>query len=387
MDGREPPRMSSSEAPGMMVSPNSYPNSSMVIPTSGGMMSNMRLSFNPMVSSGSKPMDGSSPLYHGDAVPGMRQCGVLMMAEPMKKKRGRPRKYGPDGNMALALCSASSPSGYSNPNGSPMTNLNGSPVTNPNGGPMSESSIKKRGRPPGSGRKQQLDALGSAGISFTPHVITVKAGEDVASKIMAFSQQGPRTVCILSANGAICNVTLRQPATSGGTVTYEGRFEIISLSGSFLLTENGGTRSRTGGLSVALAGSDGRVLGGGVAGMLMAATPVQVVMGSFIAEGKKSKAEMKRDPSSVPPPQVSGLGAASASSPPSHGMSSESDDDDDDNNDDDDPGSPPMNLSSSIGTYNSGHVHGMPGYGSVGGWSHPANHQPRHDSEMKTMPN
>jgi len=56
----------------------------------------------------------------------------------------------------------------------------------------------------------------------------------------------------------------------------QGRFEIISLSGSFLLTENGGTRSRTGGLSVALAGSDGRVLGGGVAGMLMAATPVQV---------------------------------------------------------------------------------------------------------------
>ena len=41
---------------------------------------------------------------------------------------------------------------------------------------------------------------------------------------MAFSQQGPRTVCILSANGAICNVTLRQPAMSGGTVTYEVPF-------------------------------------------------------------------------------------------------------------------------------------------------------------------
>ena len=38
---------------------------------------------------------------------------------------------------------------------------------------------------------------------------------------MSFSQQGPRTVCILSANGAISNVTLRQPATSGGLVTYE----------------------------------------------------------------------------------------------------------------------------------------------------------------------
>lgn len=48
--------------------------------------------------------------------------------------------------------------------------------------------------------------------------------QDIASKIMAFSQQGPRTVCILSANGAICNVTLRQPAMSGGTVTYEVYF-------------------------------------------------------------------------------------------------------------------------------------------------------------------
>lgn len=45
--------------------------------------------------------------------------------------------------------------------------------------------------------------------------------QDIASKIMAFSQQGPRTVCILSANGAVSDVTLRQPAISGGTVTYE----------------------------------------------------------------------------------------------------------------------------------------------------------------------
>lgn len=45
--------------------------------------------------------------------------------------------------------------------------------------------------------------------------------QDVSAKIMSFSQNGPRAVCILSANGAISNVTLRQPATSGGTVTYE----------------------------------------------------------------------------------------------------------------------------------------------------------------------
>lgn len=59
-------------------------------------------------------------------------------------------------------------------------------------------------------------------------------------------------------------------------LSSQGRFEILSLTGSFLLTENGGQRSRTGGLSVMLSGPDGRVLGGCVAGLLTAASPVQV---------------------------------------------------------------------------------------------------------------
>lgn len=45
--------------------------------------------------------------------------------------------------------------------------------------------------------------------------------QDVSSKIMSFSQHGPRAVCVLSASGTISNVTLRQAATSGGTATYE----------------------------------------------------------------------------------------------------------------------------------------------------------------------
>lgn len=56
----------------------------------------------------------------------------------------------------------------------------------------------------------------------------------------------------------------------------QGRFEILCLSGSYLPSNTGGTRGRTGGLSVSLSGADGRVLGGGVGGRLTAATPVQV---------------------------------------------------------------------------------------------------------------
>jgi len=48
------------------------------------------------------------------------------------------------------------------------------------------------------------------------------------------------------------------------------------LTGSFTVADNNGIRSRSGGLSVSLAGPDGRVIGGGVAGLLTAAGPIQV---------------------------------------------------------------------------------------------------------------
>lgn len=206
--------------------------------------------------------------------------------EPVKRKRGRPRKYGSDGSVSLALSPLSSPPSVS---GIASGGLSGSGTL----------SLKRgRGRPPGTGRKQQLASLGewvagSAGMGFTPHIITIPVGEDIASKIMSFSQQGPRAVCILSANGAVSTVTLRQPATSGGNVTYEGRFEILCLSGSYLITDEGGSRGRSGGLSISLSSPDGRVIGGGVGGLLIAASPVQVIVGSFMYGGNKSKSKTK----------------------------------------------------------------------------------------------
>ncbi|XP_039775887.1 AT-hook motif nuclear-localized protein 7-like isoform X2 [Panicum virgatum] len=141
----------------------------------------------------------------------------------------------------------------------------------------------------------------SAGGSFTPHVIIVGTGEDVAARIMSFSQNGPRSVCILSANGTISNVTLRQPDTSGSTFTYEGRFEILQLMGSFTMAEEG--RRRTGGLSVSLAGPDGRVVGGVVAGMLRAASPIQVIVGSFLPNSLKQhqrRMSLQQQASAIP---------------------------------------------------------------------------------------
>ncbi|KAK9290445.1 hypothetical protein L1049_008615 [Liquidambar formosana] len=203
-----------------------------------------------------------------------------------KKKRGRPRKYDSDGNLRLSYTQALPP-----PPGFAF-----SP-------PSSEFSSKRgRGRPPGSGNWQLLASLGelfanTAGGDFTPHVVTVNTGEDVAGKILSFAQKGPRGICVLSANGAVSNVTIRQPGSSGGILTYEGRFEILSLTGSFTITDNGGVKSRTGGLSVSLAGPDGRVIGGGIAGLLTAAGPIQIVVGSFMPNGYKAhKRKHHREP-------------------------------------------------------------------------------------------
>lgn len=63
------------------------------------------------------------------------------MSEPVKRKRGRPRKYAPDGQVSLGL--------------SPLP-------AKPKPSPASDSQLLKRarGRPPGTGRKQQLALLG-----------------------------------------------------------------------------------------------------------------------------------------------------------------------------------------------------------------------------------
>ncbi|KAF8409879.1 hypothetical protein HHK36_002397 [Tetracentron sinense] len=370
MSGSEPGIMSARESFGVGLQKNP-------VPSQPPGMQNMRLAFSADGTAVYKPVTTSSPTFQvgGGAGGGDGSAGAIVqhslnmnMGEPMKRKRGRPRKYGPDGTMALALTPAP-----------PAIQSGG---FSPSSAASPSSSKKARGRPPGSGKKQQMAALGSAGVGFTPHVITVKAGEDVSSKIMSFSQNGPRAVCILSANGAISNVTLRQAATSGGTVTYEkcrrtaenlpvesepfekekianllnsivslkelGRFEILSLSGSFLLSESGGQRSRTGGLSVSLAGPDGRVLGGGVAGLLTAASPVQVVVGSFIADGRKeSKSMNPSGPSSGTPKLTPGGGASGAVSPPSRGTLSESS------------GGPGSPLNQSTGACNNNNPQGM----------------------------
>lgn len=229
----------------------------------------------------------SSPAYTAAPPP----AGVTPLTE--KKKRGRPRKYGPDGPIKKAL--------------SPKPISTAAP-------PVIDFSTGKRGkiRPHSAGKLEQqqqqqppppppkeMEPLGdwvssSVGASFMPHIINVNTGEDVTMKVISFSQQGPRAICILSANGVISSVTLRQPDSSGGTLTYEGRFDILSLAGSFIPSESGGIRNRSGGMSVSLSSPDGRVVGGSVAGLLVAASPVQIIVGSFLTGVQQEQKNTKK---------------------------------------------------------------------------------------------
>ncbi|RLM65444.1 AT-hook motif nuclear-localized protein 9-like [Panicum miliaceum] len=230
-------------------------------------------------------------------------------AEPVKRKRGRPRKYGPDGTMKAAAAAQQQQHLVSAP---PRM---GSSMSGPDmlgaRGMEDPAQKKRRGRPPGTGKKQQTSPFvgnafaGSAGTSFTPHIITVSPSEDVAAKIAAFANQSSRAVCVLSATGSVSRVVLRHPGDASpmtrvhssppykNPAIYEGFYEILSLTGSYNLAEGSQQQGQqqSGGLSVTLCSPERNVIGGVLGGQLVAASTVQVVLGSFHQGGSRSKSK------------------------------------------------------------------------------------------------
>ncbi|XP_010416395.1 PREDICTED: AT-hook motif nuclear-localized protein 14-like [Camelina sativa] len=212
------------------------------------------------------PNDVSSSIsVYPHSVP---SSAVTAPMEPLKRKRGRPRKYVTPEQALAAKKMASSASSSSAKERRERAALAG--------GTASSNS--------GSSKKPLLGSVGKTGQSFTPHIVNIAPGEDVAQKIMLFANQSKHELCVLSASGTISNVSLRQPATSGGNVSYEGQYEILSLSGSYIRTEQGG---KTGGLSASLSGSDGQIVGGAVGNQFTAAGPVQVILGTFQLDRQK----------------------------------------------------------------------------------------------------
>lgn len=137
---------------------------------------------------------------------------------------------------------------------------------------------RPRGRPAGSRNKPKPPVIitRESANTLRAHILELTGGCDVFDGVADYARRRQRGVCVLSGSGTVTNVTLRQP---GGTVaTLHGRFEILSLSGSFLPppAPPGATS-----LTVFLAGGQGQVLGGSVVGALIAAGPVIVIAASF----------------------------------------------------------------------------------------------------------
>ncbi|CAA0813587.1 AT-hook motif nuclear-localized protein 1 [Striga hermonthica] len=200
-------------------------------------------------------------------------AAVVIHEGQAKKKRGRPRKYAPEGPTSMPFSPSSS----------------APPV--PTKSRVAEKKMSLE-RPINSERKyrnkvgaEKLDDWDDCltGSSFLPHVITVNAGEDISAKIVEFSQRGPRSVCVLCGNGTVSSITIRHPNSSGGTCTYEGLFEILSFTGSFNPIEIEDSKfGRCGTMAISLAGADGRVIGGFIGGHTIAASPIKVIVASFL---------------------------------------------------------------------------------------------------------
>lgn len=154
-------------------------------------------------------------------------------------------------------------------------------VTPNSGGSGGDGSGRRsRGRPPGSRNKPKPPVIitRESANTLRAHILEVSSGCDVFDCVGTYARKRQRGICVLSGSGMVTNVILRQPAGAGAVVTLHGRFEILSLTGSFLPppAPPGATS-----LTVFLAGGQGQVLGGNVVGPLIASGPVIVIASSF----------------------------------------------------------------------------------------------------------
>ncbi|KAL2902330.1 AT-hook motif nuclear-localized protein 22 [Bienertia sinuspersici] len=136
---------------------------------------------------------------------------------------------------------------------------------------------RPRGRPAGSKNKPKPPIIitRDSANALRTHVMEVSDGCDIMESVATFARLRQRGVCILSGTGTVANVTIRQP---GSTPSANGRFEILSLAGSFLPPPAPPAAT---GLSIYLAGGQGQVVGGSIVGQLMAAGPVVIMAASF----------------------------------------------------------------------------------------------------------
>ncbi|EXC16660.1 hypothetical protein L484_007706 [Morus notabilis] len=166
------------------------------------------------------------------------------------------------------------------------TSSDPSPHPAPGDGATIEVVRRPRGRPPGSKNRPKPPVIITRDTepAMSPYILEVPGGNDVVDAIATFCRRKNMGLCVLTGSGTVANVTLRQPSTTpGATVTFHGRFDILSVTATFLpqSAPHGSSALPNGAFTISLAGPQGQIVGGLVAGALLAAGTVYVVAASF----------------------------------------------------------------------------------------------------------
>lgn len=182
----------------------------------------------------------------------------------------------------------------------PLSDVKKQKKSDGNDGSSIEVVRRPRGRPLGSKNKPKppvvitSESIDSYDV-MRPHVLEISSGHDIGDALAGFSRRRNVGVSVLAGNGIVSNITLRQPQTTpsssysipsaanSSTFTFQGRFEILSISATFFPpTAMSALPTGTGGmLSVSLAGPHGQIVGGAVAGPLVTAGTVTVIAATF----------------------------------------------------------------------------------------------------------
>ncbi|CAN0877249.1 AT-hook motif nuclear-localized protein 17 [Linum grandiflorum] len=143
---------------------------------------------------------------------------------------------------------------------------------------------RPRGRPPGSKNKPKppviITRVDPSEPPMSPYILEIPPGSDLLDSIARFCRRKSIGLCVLSGSGTVANVTLRQPSTNpGATITFHGRFDILSLSATFFPAAS--SHHLPNSFTISLAGPQGQIVGGIVDGSLMAVGTVFIIGATF----------------------------------------------------------------------------------------------------------
>ncbi|KAK6936685.1 PPC domain [Dillenia turbinata] len=185
---------------------------------------------------------------------------------------------------------------------------------------------KRRGGPVGSGaRHPRAPAPAPTPSPFPwsiiyggdckPLTAILRSGEDLAALLESVALKESRVLCINTAQGRLSLVSLApQGPSTTSPLFYEGRWEILSLTGVFKPSNNVGTDHPIGRVTVRCSGQMGEVIEGRIGGPVIVDTAVVVCMTIYNCLGEANPKRQRRTGPRAPVPVPSQEGTPSSPS-------------------------------------------------------------------------